>query len=166
MDLLTMALACDITRVASLQWTHSVGMAMFDFLNVGITDGHHTISHVGSDDTTARNQLIAVNAWFASQMKYLIESMKAVPEGDGTLFDNTCIVWVNELAVGNKHSHDDMRYLIAGGAGGKIKLGRHLSYKGDPHNNLLTSLCQTMGLDVDTFGNKAYCTGPLTGLLS
>jgi hypothetical protein len=163
MDLLVMALTCDVTRVASLQWTRSVGMEVFDWL--GCTDGHHTISHEPDDDGTSQSQLIAINNWYAKQMLYLIEAMKAVPEGNKTLFDNTAILWVNELAVGNVHSHNDMRYLIAGSCGGKIPTGRHLQFSGDSHNNLLLSMCQAMGLNKTTFGNPAYCTGPLTGLL-
>ena len=148
MDLLVMALTCDITRVASMQWTRSVGMVVFDWVD-GCTDGHHTISHAADTDTVSQNQLIGINNWYAQQIKYLIESMKAIPEGNGTLFDNTAILWVNELAIGNIHSHNDMRYLIAGGCGGKIKTGRHLQFNGDPHNNLLLSMCQAMGAQQD-----------------
>jgi hypothetical protein len=163
MDLMVMALTCDITRVASIQWTRSVGMEVFDWL--GCTDGHHTISHAPDTDGNSQNQLIAINNWYAKQMLYLIEQMKLIPEGNGTLLDNTAILWVNELAIGNVHSHNDMRYLIAGGCGGKIKTGRHLSFSGDSHNNLLLSMCQAMGLNKTSFGNPAYCSGPLTGLL-
>jgi hypothetical protein len=57
-----------------------------------------------------------------------------------------------------------MHYLLAGSCGGTFKTGRYLDFKGDPHNNLLVSLCQAMDVDVSTFGNPAYCTGPLAGL--
>lgn len=162
MDMMVMALTCDITRVASIQWTRSVGDVVFSWL--GCTSGHHTLSHLPSDDANGRAQLIKINAWYAQQLDYLITQMKAIPEGTGTLLDNTAILWCNELAVGNAHSHNDMRFLLAGGAGGAFKTGRLLNYKGDPHNNLLVSLCNAMDVPVSTFGNPLYCKGPLASL--
>ena len=163
MDMLVMALTCDITRVASIQWTRSVGDIVFDWL--GVTEGHHSLSHHPSDDPNAKNDIIKINTWYAQQFAYLIDKMKQVQEGTGTLLDNTVILWINELAVGNAHSHDDMRYLLAGKCGGAIKTGRNMVYNGDPHNNLLLSLCHAMDVNLPTFGNPAYCTGPLTGIV-
>ena len=162
MDLLVMALACDITRVGSIQWTRSVGGTTFGWL--GLTEGHHSLSHHGDTDQAARDALVKINTWYAGQLAYLIQSMKQIKEGNGTMLDNTVILWCNELAVGNAHSHNDMRFLLAGSCGGFFKTGRHLDYKGDPHNNILVSLCQAMGLSQGTFGNPKYCTGPLAGL--
>ena len=157
-----MALTCDVTRVASIQWTRSVGDVVLSWL--GATEGHHSLSHHADTDTVARQTLININAWYASQLDYLITQMKLVSEGTGTLFDNTVILWCNELAIGNVHSHNDMRYLLAGSCAGVIKPGRWLQFKGDPHNNLLLSLANAMDTPLTTFGNPAYCTGPLTGL--
>ena len=92
--------------------------------------------------------------------------MKAVPEGDGTMLDHTLILWCNELAIGNVHSRTDAPYVLAGGAGGALRTGRFLSFAGDvPHNNLLVSLMNIMGLPDQTFGKPDWCTGPLTGLI-
>ncbi len=162
MDLMVQAMACDITRVASLQWTTSVGNTTFS--QFGLSEGHHELSHHPTDDQTSQAALIKIDAFYAKQLAYLIAKMKTIHEGSGTMFDNTTILWCNELAVGNAHSHNDMRYLLAGSCGGAFKTGRYLDYKGDPHNNLLVSLCQAMDVPVDTFGNPAYCTGPLSGL--
>jgi hypothetical protein len=162
MDLMVQAMACDITRVASLQWTTSVGNTTFG--QFGQSEGHHELSHHPTDDQTSQDALIKIDAFYAKQLAYLIAKMKTIHEGSGTMFDNTTILWCNELAVGNAHSHDDMRYLLAGSCGGAFKTGRYLDFKGDPHNNLLVSLCQAMDVDVNTFGNPAYCTGPLAGL--
>lgn len=162
MDMLVMALTCDITRVASIQWQRSVGDIVFDWL--GVSEGHHSLSHHGLDEQQAKDDLVKINTWYAGQLAYLIEKMKSVPEGTGTLLDNTVILWCNELAIGSLHSHDDMRFLLAGRCGGALQTGRHLSYSGDPHNNLLLSLCKMMDVDLPTFGNPAYCTGPLAKL--
>lgn len=162
MDMMVMAMTCDVTRVASIQWTRSVGDVTMSWLGVG--EGHHSLSHYGLEDQAARSSLVKINTFYAKQLAYLIEKMKGIQEGSGTLLDNTVIFWCNELAIGSAHSHDDMRFLLAGGCGGAIKTGRHLSYNSDPHNNLLVSLGRAMDLDISTFGNPAYCTGPLAKL--
>ena len=162
-DLLVMALACDITRVASLQWSRSVSQTRFSWL--GITDSHHDQSHLGDDDATAVDKLTRIDTWYAEQLASLIAKLKAVPEGDGTLLDNTLILFCNELAKGNTHSRKDAGYVLAGGAGGTIEMGRFLHYEGDiPHNNLLVSLLQSFGLPDATFGEPEWCDGPLSGL--
>jgi hypothetical protein len=166
MDLLVMALACDITRVATLQWTRSVSETRFTWLN--ITDGHHTLSHLGDDDAAAVDKLTRINTWYATQLASLIARLKAVPDANGTtLFDNTVILWSNELAKGNTHSRMGAPYVLAGGAGGALRTGRFVDYTGQglPHNNLLLSLVNLMGLPDTTFGKADWCSGPLAGLL-
>jgi hypothetical protein len=162
-DLLVMALACDLTRVASLQWSRSVSQTRFTWL--GISDGHHDLSHLGDDDALAVDKLTRIGSWYAEQLASLIAKLKAVPEGDGTLFDNTLIFFCNELGKGNTHSRKDASYVLAGGAAAPFETGRFLHYEGDiPHNNLLVSLLQSFGLPDETFGDPAWCDGPLTGL--
>lgn len=164
MDLLAMAFACDITRVASLQWSRSVSQTRFTWL--GIQEGHHDLSHLGDEDLAGVDKLTRIDQWYAEQFAGLIARLKAIPEGDGTVFDNTLLLWVNELAKGNTHSRKDAPYVLAGSAGGALATGRFLRYEGDqPHNDLLVSLLQAMGLSDTTFGNPDWCTGPLSGLL-
>jgi hypothetical protein len=166
LDLLVMALACDITRVASLQWSRSVSMVRFNWLPSPIAEAHHDLSHRPDNDAVAVDKLTRINTWYASQMAALMTKMKAVPEGDGTLLDHTLILWANELAIGNVHSRTDAPYVLGGGAGGALRTGRFLTYAGDvPHNNLLVSLMNIMGLPDQTFGKPDWCTGPLTGLI-
>jgi hypothetical protein len=162
MDLLVMALACDLTRVTSIQWARSVSNKQFSWL--GIPEGHHDLSHVGDSDQNARNKLIKINTWYAEQFAYLLGALDAVPEGDGTLLDNTAVLWCNELGVGNSHTRDDIPFVLAGSCGGYFRTGRYLKYDGAPHNNLLLSLCHAMGVEGSSFGNPAYCTGPLANL--
>jgi len=164
MDLLVMALACDLTRVASLQWSRSASPVRFSWLDIAAA--HHDLSHRGDDDQIAIDQLTRINRWYAEQLAYLIARMKEIPEGDGTLFDNTLILWCNELAKGNTHSRVDAHYVLAGSAGGALATGRYLRYEGDvPHNNLLLSIIHAMGVDDGSFGNPQWCTGPLAGLV-
>jgi hypothetical protein len=166
MDLLTMALACDITRVASLQWSRSVSQTRFSWLN--ITEGHHDLSHRPDDDAGAVDKLTRINTWYAQQLAGLISRLAATPDGaGGTLFDNTLILWCNELAKGNTHGRVGAPYVLAGSAGGALRTGRYLAYDGQglPHNNLLVSILNAMGVPDTTFGRAEWCTGPLTGLL-
>jgi hypothetical protein len=164
LDLLVMALACDITRVASLQWSRSVSQTRFTWL--GINEGHHDLSHLGDDDPVAIDKLTRINTWYTGQLASLIAKLKAIPEGDGTLLDNTLILFCNELAKGNTHSREDASYVLAGRAGGALDTGRFLHFEGAvPHNNLLVSLLNALGIPDQTFGEPDWCDGPLSGLI-
>jgi hypothetical protein len=162
LDLLAMSLGCDLTRVATVQWTTTEAGKVFTWL--GQSDTHHALSHSGDSDAARRAQLVDIGVWHAQRLDYLINKLKAMPEGDGTVFDNTLIVWCTDISTGNTHSRRDMPYVLAGGCGGALKTGRYLKYAGDAHNDLLVSICHAMGVDVSTFGNPDYCTGPLSGL--
>ena len=166
MQLLVMALACDLTRVASLQWSRSVSQTRFSWL--GIAQGHHDLSHRGDDDADAVDKLTRINRWYAQQLATLVSLLKATPDANGgTLFDGTLILWCNELAKGNIHSRQDAPYVLAGSAGGSLRTGRFVSYEGRelPHNNLLVSLLNALDVPDTTFGKPEWCTGTLPGLL-
>jgi hypothetical protein len=130
----------------------------------GVTRGHHDLSHDGDGTTDTVEQITRINVWLTEQFNYLLEAMKRVPEGNGTMLDNTLVLWVNELSRGNAHSHPNMPYLLAGGAGGALRTGRFLKYDKASHNNLLVSCMNMMGVPATTFGNPSFCTGPLANL--
>jgi hypothetical protein len=90
--------------------------------------------------------------------------MAAMPEGDGTLLDNSVVVWVNELGKGNSHTRDDIPFLLAGDCQGYFQSGRALDLGGEPHGKLLVSLCHAMDVPVDTFGAPEHSQGQLPGL--
>jgi hypothetical protein len=162
-DLLAMALTCNITRVASLQWSASVSGTRFTW--AGVPDGHHDLSHLGDDDQSMIDKLTTINNWYAAQAKYLMDALAAIPEGDGTVLDNTLIVWGNELSRGNSHGNQPVPFVLLGGAGGRIQMGRYLQYDAVRHNRLLVSLCHAMGMDdQQTFGDTDTGSGGLAGL--
>ncbi len=163
-DLMVTALACDVTRVASLQFSTAVNALRFTFMGLNDQQGH-SLSHAGDSNAILQGQWEAMLTWYSRQVAYLLERLAAVPEGDGTLLDNTLIVWTNELSRGNTHSLRDLPFVLAGGAGGALRGGRHLSYDGLPHNDLLVSLTHLMGVPEPSFGDAAFCNGPLPGLL-
>lgn len=162
MDLLVNSLACDLTRVATLQFSRATSGQRFDWL--GFTDSHHELSHEGDGNDSAQDRLVAINQWHAEQLSYLLDQMKAIPEGDGTLLDNSVVVWVNSLGKGNSHTRNDVPIVMAGSCQGYFNTGRFLEYGDEPHNNLLVSLANAMDVNINTFGDPDFCTGPIANL--
>lgn len=161
-EMLTMALACDLTRVASLQWSYSSGGPTFSWL--GHSKGHHDYSHDGDGVADSQKKLSEIDLWYAGQYASLLSGMSKIQEGDKTMLDNSTVIWVNEITKGNTHSHNPMCQVIAGSGGGKMPTGRYLQTKA-PHNNLLVSLMNLMDVPGTTFGDPQFCTGPLNGLV-
>jgi hypothetical protein len=163
-DQLVMSLACDLTRVASLQWSRSVSQTEFNWVGAG---RHHDLSHLGDGDNTMLNEITAINTWYAEEVKYLLDAMAAVPEGDGTLLDNSIVVWGNELSRGNSHGNHPVPFVTFGSGGGVLDTGRYLTYDRVPHNRLLVSLAQAMGVNsIQSFGNNDPGSGGLSGFYS
>ena len=168
-DLLVMALACDLTRVATLQWSSSANNRPFPFLQYEgkpISGDDHLMGHAPDSDAETWGKLRVIRRWYLEQFAYLLASLDAIPEGEGkTMLDNTAVLLGSELSRGNTHSHSDMNFVLAGGGGGAWATGRYLNFEGKvPHNNLLVSLLNAMGVATNTFGDPEFCTGPLAEL--
>ena len=105
-----------------------------------------------------RNQLTAINKWYCEQLAYLARRLAETPEpgGEGSLLDNTLIVWTNELGKGNSHTLDNIPFVLVGG-GLDFRMGRSLRYNRVPHNRLLLSLAHGMGHRIQRFGNPNFC---------
>lgn len=163
-DLLVNSFAGDFARVATLQYTNSVGQARFRWL--GIEEGQHDLSHKPDNDADAQTKLTRINQWYCSQLAYLAKRLSETPEpGGGTLLDNTLIVWTNELGQGNTHTLENIPFVLVGNGLG-FRMGRSLKFPRVPHNRLLISLANGMGHPLTRFGNPNYCAdGPLTGLV-
>jgi hypothetical protein len=164
MDLLVTALACGLTRVASIQWSHTVSPTVFRWL--GLSEGHHDLSHKDDSNVQGVADFVASERWFAEQFAYLIGALAMAPEpgAAGSMLDNTLVVWAKELADGRMHDGKSVPFILAGKAGGFLRTGRYLNFNGAPHQKLLVSICQAMGLTNPTFGDPAHGTGPLEGL--
>ncbi|HQU46195.1 MAG: hypothetical protein B7Z73_18140, partial [Planctomycetia bacterium 21-64-5] len=126
-DLMVNSFAADFARVQSLQFTNSVGQAHMRWL--GVEEGHHDLSHKPDNDEDAQKKLTAINKWYCEQLAYLVKRLAETPEpgGEGSLLDNTLIVWTNELGKGNSHTHDDIPFVLVGG-GGNFRMGRSVKY--------------------------------------
>ncbi len=163
-ELLVNSLAADFTRIASLQITNSVGQPRMRWLD--IDEGHHTLSHEPDSNEEAYEKLIKINTWYCEQVAHLAQRLAETPEpgGEGSLLDNTTIVWTNELGKGNSHTRDNIPFVLVGG-GLNFKMGRALDFQRVPHNRLLMSFCEAMGHPVESFGNPQFCgAGALSGL--
>ena len=163
-DLAVTALACDMTKVTTVQLSHTVSPVVFSW--VGNTDGHHSLSHTPDGDAAGLSQLLAADQWCAEQFGYMIQKLKDTPspDNDGTLFDDTLCIWVRELGDSRLHVCESVPFVIAGSAGGRFQTGRYLNYGGVSHSQLLVSLCQAFGLGLNTFGDPSTGEGPLGGL--
>ena len=164
-ELVVASLAADFTRVASLQYTNSVGQPHMKWL--GIEEGQHDLSHEPNSNEAAQEKLTKINTWYAGEVAHLAKRLAETPEpgGQGSLLDHTTILWTNELGEGNSHSLDDIPWLMVGNGLG-FTMGRCLDFKGVPHNRLHLAIAHAMGhTGLVRFGNPDYCgDGPLAGL--
>ena len=157
-DLLVNSFVNDFTRVATLQFTKSVGQAKMSWLD--IDERHHTLSHEPDKNKDAYDKLIRINTWFAQELAYLLKKLESTPEPGqaGSMLDNTLVVWTNELGKGNSHTLNDIPFLLAGGGFG-FKMGRSLPCAGSAHNRFLLSLAHAVGHPLETFGNPSLSKG-------
>ena len=161
-ELMVNSFAADFARVATLQYTNSVGGARMKWL--GVEKGHHELSHEPDSNEEVQKQLTRINKWYCEQMAYLAKRLAETPEpgGNGSLLDNTTIMWTNELGKGNSHTPDNVPFVLVGG-GLDFKTGRSLKLPMVAHNRLLLSLAHGMGHPLEKFGNPKFCEeGPLS----
>jgi hypothetical protein len=171
-DLLALAFACDISRVASITVSTGKNLVRYPWIQYRNAEGTmapslgegHPLSHMQQDDPDARGQLVARARWHAGLIARLFDRLSQIPEGDGTAADNTLLVWCSEVSEGNTHSHVNMPFLVVGG-GWHFPTGRYVQCPtGTSHGNLLVSILNAMGVDVTTFGVPQFATGPLAQL--
>jgi hypothetical protein len=144
------AFRCDITRVVTLRVGGYGGIESGRYDEVGIQNGHHNAAHVGPGP-----DLAGINRFHAEQFADLITRLAAIPEGDGTVLDNTVMVWGMELGIGDyTHGREDMPFVIAGGKNAGLAQGRYRKVEGRSYQDFLFSLTHVMGLtDITSFGD-------------
>ena len=152
-DLIAIAFQTDKTRIATLLLARDLGALYYPFLNVA--DGHHAASHENNSAGYAR-----IATFHLSQLAYLAAKLDAMPEGDGTVLDHSCLMWLSNMWIGRKHDNTRLPLVLAGGLGGTLKTGRTLNYvdAGDDNrkmSSLVLSLMDRMGVTLDQFGDAA-----------
>lgn len=173
LDVMVQAMACGLTRVGTVQCSHHTSeliMSRFpgtSFSDPGFDMRSHQASHYGPRHDAGRREYrdyLAQRRWFVEQFAYLVDQLAARPEDGGTMLDHSLLWLCTEVCDGNIHSHDDMPFVLAGGAGGRLRTGRKLDFNGAPHGNLLVTLARAMGDGASRFGQAG--TGVLPGVLS
>lgn len=161
MDMLVLAYQTDTTRVATFMLANEGSNRAFPSLEV--RNGHHELSHHGNN-AQKMEQVAKIDRFYVEQYAYLLERLRSIPEGEGTLLDNSLILYGCAIADGNRHQHHDLPVLLAGRAGGAIDPGRHLRYARDtPMCNLFLSMLDCVGApDHDRFGDSTGRLNQLT----
>jgi hypothetical protein len=158
-DIVRLAFQTDTTRVATFMVANAGSNRSYRVIDV--PDGHHDLSHHGNDPEK-QAKLQRINRFHVEQLAYLLDQLAAVPEGRGTLLDNTLIVFGSAIGDGDRHDHDDLPILLCGRGGGTVQGGRHLRFPQEtPLCNLYLSLLQRAGVRATSFGDSR---GPLDGL--
>lgn len=159
LDIMALAFQTDTTRVATCMFANEGSNRAYR--NIGITRGHHEISHhQGNADNL--NQIREINRFHVRQFAYLINKLKSMTEGEGSVLDNTMLLYGSSIADGDRHDHGNLPLLLAGRGGGTILPGRHLRYTSEtPMCNLLLTMLKNAGAPVASHGDS---TGLLRGL--
>lgn len=157
-DMLVTALACDLTGVASLQWSDTEAKHTFPWLN--LSEHHHYYQHDGG---FRPEECERIGRWYAEQHAYLLQSMDAVDMGGHTLLDESVVFFGSELQDPPTHTKTNMPFLLAGGGGG-LRGGRYLRFDNQSHNDLLVSILNLFGDSRTEFGSARHVSGPLPGL--
>jgi hypothetical protein len=187
LGLLAAAFSCDLTRVASIQ----MGQLSMEQLGLGSGDVHNELAHDIYNSVAAANGMSAYTAHHAKHFSRILEVLDGVPEGDGSVLDNTVVAWIPELAD-SWHGMDRFPIVLGGGRNTRLRTGRYVNlartsamehengngqterHMGVPHQRALVSICQALDVDVDVVGETSLtgsdgshidCTGPLLELL-
>ena len=159
MDLVSLAFQTDMTRIITV--LTGIEQSPRNYPEIGITEGHHGLTHHQGDKEKIE-KVAQINEYHIKQFVYLLDKLKATPDGDGTLLDHSMIVYGSALADGNAHQHNNLPTVLAGRANGTLRPGRHVRYADEtPITNLYLSMLDRMGVPVEQIGDS---NGRLEGL--
>ncbi|MBY0526351.1 MAG: DUF1552 domain-containing protein [Gemmataceae bacterium] len=158
-DLLVLAFQADVTRVCTFVLANEGSNKAYPY--IGVPEGHHDLSH-HENNPKKKEKIRDINTFHVKQLAYLLTKLKAIKEGDGTLLDHCMIAYGSGNSDGNRHNHDDLPILLAGGGCGTIKTGRHIVFpKETPLNNLWLTMLDRMKVGLPNLGDS---TGKLPSL--
>ena len=160
-DLLTLAIRCDLTRIATVMFSDAMNHISMPHLN--ITADIHNLTHYGDGDP-ARAQVGTRDTWQAGVLAGLLQSLDSIQEQDGSkALEHTLVFWGSDVSRGNVHAHDNMPFMLAGGGAG-FRMGRFPKWIGAYHTDLLVSILNGFGGSFTTYGEPTFCRGPLSNL--
>ena len=152
-DLQVLAMQGDVTRVCTFQLARETSNRTYP--EIGVPDPHHPLSHHGNDpDKIAR--MAKINAFHVSLFAYYLERLKATPDGEGSLLDHSLLLYGSGIGNPNLHDHTNLPIIVAGGAAGGMRGGRHLKYgQPTPLANVHLALLDKVGVRLDRFGDSS-----------
>jgi hypothetical protein len=151
-DMMVLAFQADMTRVCTFMIANDGSNR--SYASAGVPEGHHDMSHHGGD-AHKQEQIRKINQFHVTQLAYILEKMQSIHEGEGTLLDNSMVVYGAGISDGDRHNHDDLPILLAGRGAGTIKAGRHITYQdGTPMTNLFLSMLDRVGVHAETIGDS------------
>ncbi|MDA8697789.1 DUF1552 domain-containing protein [Rhodopirellula sp.] len=153
-DMMTLAMQTDSTRILSFMFTNAGSNRSYP--EVGVSEGHHESSHHGKSEQKQQN-IAKINRFHVDRLAYFLSRLTQVREANGkTLLDNSMIVYGSGISDGDRHNHDDLPIILAGGGGGRIRSGRHIRYEnGTPLCNLYLWMMHQMGAQAEQFGDSS-----------
>jgi len=151
-DLQVLAYKSEITRISTLMLARENSNAVYPA--TGVREGFHNASH-HSNERKNMDQFAVINQYHVKMLAYFLGRLKATPDGDGTLLDHSMILYGSSLSDGNEHNFDPLPVVLAGGASGQLRGGRHLRHAPHtPMSNLLLTMLDKMGARVDAIGDS------------
>jgi len=160
-ELMVIAFQTDMTRVVSFMMAREGSNR--SYRSIGVSDGHHSVTHHQNDPEKIAKTM-KIDELHVRSFAYLLERLSKTPDGDGTLLDHSMILYGSSISDGNAHTHHDLPLVLAGGSTCKIKSGQHIRYKPEtPMNNLLLSMLDKAGVELDSLGDSTGKLDQLTG---
>jgi hypothetical protein len=158
LDLQLLAFQTDTTRVFSMILAREVSNRTYP--QIGVPDPHHPVSH-HRDDPKLIEKKTKIDAYHVSLLAYFANKMAATPDGDGTLLDQSLLMYGGGMGDGNLHRHSDLPCVLLGKLGGRVKTGQHVAYPaGTPMANLLLTVLDKVGVHVDAIGDSTGRLAP------
>ena len=162
LDMIALAFQSDTTRIATFMFGNAVSEIYFRFLE-GVTASHHDISH-HQKDPSKLHEYHLINRWHIDQYAYLLRKLRDMKEGEGSVLDNSMVLFASALSDGNSHNPHKLPIVLGGSGGGRIATGQHLACAADTQlANLYVSMLEAFGAPVERFADS---TGPLPGVLA
>lgn len=158
-DLMVLAFQTDVTRICTFIFDSEGSNRSYQ--EIQINSAHHDLSHHNNNEAMVRN-ILAIERYHVTQLAYVLDRLKRIREGEGTLLDNCLIAYGCALGDGNRHDHFDLPILLAGKGSGAVRSGRHVRYSNNtPVTNLWLAMLDRAGASAPRVGDS---TGPLGGL--
>lgn len=155
MDLQTIAFQADLTRVI----TFMIGRegSTRSYRNIGISDGHHPLTH-HQNDPEKIEKVTRIDTYHVKLLAYYLDKLKSTQDGEGNLLDHSLILYGSSISDGNAHTHHNLPLVMAGGAAGQVKGGRHIKFQNEtPMNNLLLTILDKAKVPVpEKLGDSTY----------